>query len=137
MPDTGQLASCAFTTSGLSLSLTSIDMGEQTREMLDGSVLATTVRKRKYVTDLSDGGKVKFTFLWVPTAAAPSVVAAAETVTITLPKENSGSSAAATYAGTAAIIRIKYPELKLGALNVGECEFEWDGATGPTYTVEA
>lgn len=61
-----------------------------------------------------------------------------ETITITLPKEASGSSSAANVAGTGFIMSwTPVPNLQRNQLNEAELVFKFDGGTGPAFTAEA
>lgn len=61
-----------------------------------------------------------------------------ETITITMPKEESGSSVAPNVAGTGFIMSwTPVPNLQRNQLNEAEIVFKYDGTTGPTFTVES
>lgn len=71
-------------------------------------------------------------------AQAHPAIGTVETITITLPKETAGSSNAATVAGTGFIMSwTPLPNLQRNQLNEAEIVFQYDGGTGPTYTVES
>lgn len=61
-----------------------------------------------------------------------------ETITVTMPKEESGSSVAPNVAGTGFIMSwTPIPNLQRNQLNEAELVFKYDGTTGPTFTVES
>lgn len=131
--DTGQGMTATFGTSSLSLAVTEITVGTQSINMLNVSTLASTGFEKLIASDLKTIGKCKLKFIFVASATAPVVGAAPETMTITYPLF-AGNVAAANLAGTAVFTDLKLPDGKLGEVMFGECEFQYDGDTGPTYT---
>lgn len=131
--DTGQGMTATFGTSSLSLAVTEITVGAITIDMLDVSTLATTDFQELISSDLKKIGKCKLKYVFVASATAPVVGGAAETMTITYPLFT-GNVAAANLAGTAQFTDLKLPDGKLGEVMFGECEFQYNGDTGPTYT---
>jgi len=131
--DTGQGMTATFSASSLSLAITEITIGTRTLDMLDVSALASTDFSELISSDLKKIGKVKLKFVFVASATMPVVGGAAETMTITYPLFT-GHSTASTLAGTAQFTDLKLPDGKLGEVMFGECEFQYNGDTGPTYT---
>jgi len=131
--DTGQGMTATFGTSSLSLAITEITIGARTLDMLDVSALASTDFQELIGSDLKKQGKVKLKFVFVASATMPVVGGAAETITISYPLFT-GHSTSSTLAGTAQFTDLKLPDGKLGEVMFGECEFQYNGDTGPTYT---
>jgi hypothetical protein len=131
--DTGQGMTATFSASSLSLAVTEITIGSITLDMLNVSTLASTGFEKMVRSDLTKIGKCKLKFIFVASATAPVVGADPETMTITYPLFT-GNVAAANLAGTAVFTDLKLPDGKLGEIMFGECEFQYDGTTGPTYT---
>jgi hypothetical protein len=131
--DTGQGMTAVFATSNLSLAVTEITVGTQSIDMLNVSLLSSTGFEKLIASDLKKIGKCKLKFVFVATATQPVIGGAPETATITYPLFT-GNVAAANLAGTAVFTDLKLPDGKLGEVMFGECEFQYDGATGPTYT---
>lgn len=129
--DTGLGATVTF--SGLSAPVVSIEFGEQTIDMLDSSYLGTTGFVAKIVGDLIDAGDVTIEFLF-DTPDTPITTGSNQTLTITWP-QRTGEAAAATMAGTAILVSNGFPSLVRNEIQRGSHTFEWDGQTGPTYTV--
>ncbi len=138
MADTGNGASIVFGTSGFTSLYRILGETEQTRDTIEDSDLATSNLKTYIPGDLAEPGSFDIEFIWDPTATQLDITDVPETVTVTLPKENSGSAAAATLAGTAFLTKVtKGPSLQNGELNMGKATVQWDGKTEPSYTVEA
>jgi hypothetical protein len=131
--DTGQGMTATFGASSLSLAVTEITVGSETLDMLNVSTLASTGFEKLVRSDLKKIGKCKLKFIFVASATAPVVGAAPETMTITYPLFT-GNVVAANLAGSAVFTDFKLPDGKLGEIMFGECEFQYDGTTGPTYT---
>jgi hypothetical protein len=72
-------------------------------------------------------------FKWVSTVAAPTI-GTVGTCTITLPLWQALTNAA-TYSGTGYLTSWTPPAMENGKLMEGELKFQYDGDTGPTYTV--
>lgn len=132
--DTGNGATVTFGTSSLSLAVTAIQIGEITVSMLDVSTLATTAFQEMIASDLRTTPEVSLDVLHVASAAVPTVGGAAETMTVTLPLFT-GTTNAATLAGTAQFTSHKLPDLANGQLMMSKIKFKFNGDTGPTYTV--
>ncbi len=131
--DTGNGATVTFATSSLTLAIISIDIGEQSVDMLDVSTLATTGDQEMIASDLKKAQEVTLNVLFVASATAPVVAAAAETMTVTLPLFT-GTTTAANLAGTAQFTSFKLPSLKNGEVMVSTIKWKYNGDTGPTYT---
>lgn len=132
--DTGNGATVTFATTSLSLLITSIQIGEETVEMLDVSTLATTGFMESIASDLKTTPEVTLTYVTDTSDAAPAVGGAAETITITAP-QRTGETAAATYAGTAQITSsVVVQQFANGQIQTGQLKFKYNGDTGPTFT---
>jgi hypothetical protein len=128
--DTGLGATVTF--SGLSAPVVSIDMGDQTIEMLDSSHLGTTSFVEKVVGDLIDAGTITIETLF-DTPDTPLTTGTLQTLTVTWPQRG-GESAAATLVGTAAVTSQSFPSLVRNEVQKATITFEFDGQTGPAYT---
>lgn len=139
--DTGNGATFAIsgggTNSGLSVAVKQIEVSEETREMLDVSVLGTSGDMIKIGSDLKDPGDMRITYVFLATATQPASSADQETATVTFPIGTSGNTTNATLAGTGCLNNRKLPDLANGQVMEGQFTFTWDGDTGPTYTVES
>lgn len=133
--DTGNGATVTFATSSLALAADAqtIDIGEETIELLDVSKLSTTGYMERVASDLKDPPEVTLTVLFNTEDAAPTVGGAPETITVTFPLRT-GQSAAATLAGTGVITSFKLPNLANGQVQQAQVKFKYDGDTGPTFT---
>ena len=131
--DIGTGGSAVFDTSAIAVNFTSIDLGEQTLEVIDTSHLGTTGFKTSMVGDLKEAGEWVFEFQW-DSEAGPTPSLTPETCTITFPQATANATSAATYAATGYVRSIKYPTLGLEELQMGTLTFKPDGLTGPTYT---
>lgn len=133
--DTGNGTTMVCGTSGFTANILELDLPEEVVQAIDAAYLGST-KAVKIPGDLVECGPIKGRYVFNPTAARPTL-SSVETVTITLPKMISGSSAAATLAGTAFFTRRKLPNLQNNQLNVGEFEIQMNSDTGPTFTAEA
>lgn len=131
--DTGNGSTITFSTSSLSLLITSIQIGEETIDMLDVSLLATTDFMLEIASDLKKAPEVTVQAVHGTLLDLPVVGAAPETMTITLPLRT-GEGTAANYAGTAVFTSRKLPSLENGQVQIFEFKFKYDGDTGPAYT---
>lgn len=135
MADTGNTAAISFT--GLSGTVQSISIGDQTREALESTPLNVSIGSnysayKEFVPDrVIDAGEVDVVMYFSGTPA--DITAGAGTLTITLPLQ-SGQTTAGTLAGTAFVTRIKYGDLEQGSLTMAEATFKWDGLTDPAFT---
>lgn len=136
---TGAGVAITFGTNTYTGKIRSIGATEQTRGKVDSTTLdVTTANFAKCIpADNPDPGETEVVLRWAG-ATAPQVFAAPETITITLPKEVSGSSSGATFAGTGFITKRRgAPNLQRSTLNEGAYTIAWNGDTGPAYTAEA
>lgn len=129
--DTGNGAT--LTRSGFTVDIVSIAIGEQTIDMLDKSLLATTGFAEKMSADLADAGTFTVEVQFDVTDADVALGGAAVSTTITFP----GSATQATLAGTAILSGKKFPDLMNNEIMVASYTFTWDGVTGPTFTAQA
>ena len=130
--DTGNGATLTLP-SGYSVALIDITPGKKTLAMIDSSTLATTGTRERIPGDLNDVASFTARFKWVPTVAEPTL-GTVGTCTITLPLYGALTNAA-TYSGTGCITGWMPPKLANGELMAGEVTVDFDGDTGPTYTV--
>lgn len=136
---TGSGASITFATTSFSGKYREISELMQDREVVDSTTLDRTSLSfaQNIPGDNPSPGQVRCRIRWEGATAPPSF-AAPETITITLPKETSGSNNAATVAGTGYIIsRRLMPNLQRNQLNEGEFVIQFNGGTGPAYTLES
>lgn len=135
MAQTGKGATIAFGTSTYSLTLKEMDLGEEKRDPLDDTGLASA-KVTHVAGDLPDPGEMKIKYYFDQSAsnARPVTSTVAETVTVTFPLK-SGETTPANLAGTGMITRVGRPKLVIGTLMEGEATIRWDGRTGPTHTV--
>lgn len=88
------------------------------------SSLSTTGYKEVKKQDLADNPKVVVECFHIGNALS---LGATGTFTITWPS-------AGSFAGTAIVTNIKYPDAENGAAMMASYEITFDGATGPAYT---
>lgn len=134
MAQTGKGATIAFGTSAYSLTLKEMDLGEEKRDSIEDTGLAST--KVTHVPgDLTDPGEMKIKYYFDQSAASarPACTTAPETVTVTFPLKT-GETTPANMAGTGMVTRVGRPKLVIGTLMEGEATVRWDGRTGPTHT---
>lgn len=134
MPKTGNGGTIALGTSAIVLSVTKISEWQPTRGKLDVSHLGSTGFKKQMADDLADPGEVEVEALFDPTKALGSIQAVAETITVTYPKEGSGS--APTLVGTGFLIAVSLPELVNGSVSKQKYKLAFNGGTGPAFTKE-
>lgn len=132
--DTGQTTTIAFGTSAFAPVVRSITIGEQTREALNDSNLATTGQMTFIPSDLVDAGGFDMEIEFDPSIAFPPITGAAETITITFPLQP-GDTVRGTLAGTGFITRVSGPNLALGEIMVATISVKWDGKTDVVLTV--
>jgi len=135
MPKTGNGGTMALGTSALVLSFTKIGEWQATRGKLDVSHLGSSGFKRMIPDDLADPGELEVEALFNPTKALGNISAAAETITVTYPKEGSGS--APTLVGSGFLIAVGTPELVNGSVSKQKFKIAFDGVTGPGFTKES
>lgn len=133
--DTGNGATVVFATSALALAADAetIQIGEETIELLDVSKLSTTGYMERVPSDLKDPPEVTISVVWNSADPVPTVGGAAETVTVTFPLRT-GQTTAANLAGTAVITSWKLPDLQNGQIQKAQLKFKYNGDTGPTFT---
>lgn len=136
---TGSGVAITFGTNTYTGKIRSVGPTEQTRGKVDSTTLniASATFAQCIPADNPDPGETEVTIRWAG-ATAPQVFAAPETITITLPKEVSGSSSGATFAGTGFLTKRRgAPNLQRSTLNEGSYTIAWNGDTGPAYTAES
>ena len=133
MPKTGNTGTIAFTETGVTLLFTKIGEWQATRGKLETSHLETEDFKEFMADDLADPGEIELEALFDPTKALGSIVAVAETITITYPKT---TGTAAKLAGTGFITMLSTPELVNGSVSKRKIKIAFDGATGPAFTAQ-
>lgn len=131
--DTGNGAT--LTRSGFTVDIRAINIGNQTIDLLDKSILSTTGFAEKVAADLADAGSFTVEYLFDATDADVALGGAAASTTITFPIPGAGT--AATLAGTAICTDKKFPDMMNNELMVATATFTWDGVTGPTFTAQS
>jgi len=119
-----------------SLSVISITPGAMTVSPVDVSVLATTGYMESIPGDLASIAESTATYKWLTSAVTPTLPSAAGTCTLTFPLR-SGETTAATMTGTGYLTSVQAPAMENGTLQVGTVGWQWDGETGPSFTVSA
>lgn len=130
--DTGHAATVTFGTTGGTWLARRIEGLEETTPIVDISHLTTTTRRKTMPGDLRERNQVRIEFLFQGTQGLPAHGTTTETITITHPTA-AGNSTPANLAGTAFIMKTKYPDFETNAVQLGVIEFEYDGTT-LTYT---
>ena len=134
---TGNTGAIVFGTSGFTAKYRILGEVEQERPKLNESALDTADYEEYIPGDLAEPGELQIEFYFNPQDTPPDVLAAAETVTLTLPLKTTGNTAA-TLAGTGFITkRTIAPNLQNNEVAIGKATIAWDGGTGPTFTAEA
>lgn len=136
---TGSGATITFATMNFTGKYREIGELTQEREVVDTTTLdiASANTAQNIPGDNPSPGQIRCRIRWQGTQT-PVTFSAPETITITLPKEASGSSNAATVAGTGYIVsRRLLPNLQRNQLNEGEFVIQMSGVTQPAYTVES
>ena len=108
-----------------------IDLHTTTIPTIDTSHLGTTTYREKKVGDLAEAGQVTLRLQFVDTVAPP-VVGTVGTLTLT---DANQATTGAIWGGTAIIISVNHGSREIDALNTLEVVIEWDGVTGPTFTL--
>ena len=135
--DTGHGASITLATSNLTYKWRKIGQVEWSREKVEDTDLSNAVYKSYLPGDVVEPGECEIEFCYNPTAALPSCLAVAETITITGPVPPGGSSAA-SLAGSGFIISVTpTPEYTTNGLQIGKLKIAFDGKTGPVNTAAA
>ena len=122
-----------ITRSGFTVDVRAINIGSQTIDLLDKSILSTTGFAEKIAADLAEAGSFTVDVLFDPADADVALGGAAASTTITLP----GTGTPANIAGTAILTDKKYPDLMNNELMVAQYTFSWDGVTGPAFTAQS
>lgn len=137
MADTGNGAT--LTRSGLTVDIVGINLTAQSIGTIDKSLLTTTTYMEKIAADLADAGGlvVEYNFDAADAGELPSVGGAAVSTTVTWPIHDSGNTTNSTLVGTAIITEVKPPDFRNNELQVATITMEFDGVTGPTWTVES
>jgi len=117
-----------------SLSVISITPGAMTVSPVDVSTLATSGYMESIPGDLASIAESTATFKWLTSATIPTLPSATGTCTLTLPLR-SGETTAATMTGTGFITTLQAPVMENGTLQVGTIGWQFDGDTGPSFTV--
>jgi hypothetical protein len=137
MPDVGMGTTIAFATSSFTATITNVDGGDITRNVIDKTHLGTTGSREKMPGDLVDEGDVTFQFQFDPDVQPP-ISGVVESITITFPIP-SGKSTGATLIGTGFISSWSWGgvDAEDSSLMMGTGVITWDGVTGPTWTDSA
>lgn len=133
---TGAGATLTLSVSGVIGNIISISRWVSTLGKIDKSVLSTTGYKKYRKEDLAEPGEFSAKVQFDTKDTLPSL-GAAETATITYPKQATGSAAAGTLSGTGFLTETGTPELALNKIAEFEVKFSFDGGTGPAFTKEA
>lgn len=130
---TPQGSTVTFSSQGITLLLTSINVAGEEINVVDVTDLATTSTRKKIFGKLKDSGTVELEYNIDPDSNVRPVSGTTETMTITLP---TGLTTAASLAGTGAVTSIDAVDGSGGDENPlsGSLTFTWDGFTGPTWT---
>lgn len=134
--DTGNGATFTLTTqtAANSYKIQSIQIGEQTLDMLDVSHLGTSSVQERIASDLMKPGPLTVNFIFNATATALTITGLVDTATVTLPVASTQTTTTgATYTGSGVVASLKLPDLANGTVQVGTIKFEFDGDTGPTF----
>lgn len=134
MADTGNTTTVTFGTSSFAPVIRSVTLGEQTREALNDSNLATTGQMTYIPSDLIDAGGFSMEIEWDQSAGVfPPMTAAAETITVTFPLKT-GEATRATVAGTGFLTSLSGPNIENGTIMVATVGVKWDGKTEAVFT---
>ena len=123
-PTTGNTASVTFS-GGFSANVESIELIEQTVDLINASYLGTAEFEEFIAGDLKMPGGFKITFQAVPNTYP--TLRTTQTGTVTSP---SGK----TLSGTGFVTSFKPPTFQNNTKLIGECTFMFDGYTGPTFS---
>lgn len=140
MADTGVGTTVSFATAIFNYLIRAVRQSAKEVEDIDDTDLSIdSPDEMTYIPgDNPEPGTVEIDFIWDPTEDMNDAdITVIDTITVTLPKENAASAAAATYVGTGYVKSVKPPDLARNQLNMGTLVFKFDGKTGPTYTAEA
>ena len=133
--DTGNAATAAFTSGATySFSIVSMSLGSQSVAVLETSHLGTTGFKTYIPGDLKEPNQVSFAIRHDPTIAHP-VPGTAATLDVTFPDSGTGGTDA-VLDGTGFVVSFDLPELANETVQDATMVWQFDGATGPTFTPE-
>lgn len=132
MPKTGNGATITFGTSAIVLSWTKIGEWQATRGKLPVDHLGSSGFRPHIPDDLADPGEIECEALFDPTKSLGSIGAAAETITVSYPKQGTGTTPA--LAGTGFLIAVGTPEMVNGQVSKQKVKIAFDGVTGPAFT---
>jgi hypothetical protein len=124
-----------LTLSGFTMAIRTLNLNEESRQDVNFSHLGDTSELYK-PGDTFERGSLEFEAVMNPKLTMPAFAAAAS-ITVTLPKMDSASSAAATLIGTGYVNMRKYPDLANNTAAIVRGRIKWDGDTDPAFTVEA
>lgn len=130
---TGNGATLAGSVYTAALDIVSISGGEESIEDINISVLSSTGYHKFIPGDLIDGGEVSMTVLARVGQAMPPIGGANQTITLTLPKESTGDTAAVV-AGTGYYKSVSRPDFENDTVCTRTVTIKFDGKTGPAYT---
>lgn len=111
----------------------SISAFNQSVAALDDTALSSTDYKEFVPDDLAEIDPITVE-LYGALGTTPPTVGTVCTVTITFPRQ-SGQTNGAVLTGTAIITRFAQPDLAIGSRLMSTMELQFDGKTGPTFTV--
>jgi hypothetical protein len=131
MADTGNGAT--LTRSGYTVDIVSIEIGEQTIDTIDISLLSTTGYMEKIAADLADAGTFTVTLRVDAADADVAIGGSAVSSVITWPLQ-AGETTAANLTGTAIFTGKGSVTFSNNELQERTDTFTWDGVTGPTFT---
>lgn len=150
--DSGNGATATFASWSFVASIVSITPGDESREALDVSSLASSNGYREFIEgDLVDAGEWVFTYIQDatdadktlppdPTSGTADGMGARDTVTITLPNQQSGG-AAATFVFTGFVTSRALAPLENDTVQIGTFSIKPDGGynsgTVPVFTEDA
>lgn len=136
MPNTGLGATIVFSGGITSYAgrIYGISAVEDSVELLDDTALDASGYKEFVPDDLAQAGEVTLDVRW-DHKIAPPAIGSVGTAVITFAKGT--GSTAATVTGSAIIRRIQRPAQQIGQRQVGQITFQYDGKTGPAYSLES
>ena len=125
-------------TQGGSYNFIAIGMPEETIAVIDVSHLGTTNFREKLAGDLKDTSVITVRVQFVGIQGLPNIAATVETITLTLPNND---STAANYAGSGFLSRRKFPDMDITNVDdimVAEFDVVFNGGYGggsePAFT---
>lgn len=123
-----------FGTSGFTAEILSVNGNDVSINAIDASHMGSSGSREKIFGTLVDEGEVEFEFAFDPDSQPP-IGEAAETITITFPVPEGGSTGAKV-AGTGKITKWSWSD-PLEEKMTAQATITWDGQTGPTWTASA